>query len=319
MLNHTDICNLRCIMCPRHERPGTMRLERAALERTTESLFPTARKAGLAAAQDEPLAVDFEFLVEQALRHEVDLDVVTNGTLLTLERYREARDALDLLDVSLDCPVPEVYARIRVGGRLEDVLANLRAIQEERRRRPDDVLLVLSAVVMRSNLPHLPELVRMSHELGAIALVLKQLNHDIKPTPAEDPLVTLGHAEVGRVLEECARVAEAVGTNLVRANCGVRRESLPVREVFARPSRGPRGDPMHGAGLCWYLAQNFHVIPTGEVYPCIAPTHYSMGNVRFEDPLEIWNGPGFQRLRAQHFARRETAVCSSCEQAPYLR
>jgi radical SAM protein with 4Fe4S-binding SPASM domain len=319
MLNHTDICNLRCVMCPRHDAPGTQRLARHALERVAESLFPTARKVGLAAAQAEPLATDFEFLVEAARRHEVYLDVVSNGTLLTLERYRAAREVLDLLDISIDCLVPEVYERIRVGARLAQVLANLQSVREERARVPDDVLLTLNAVVMRSTLPHLPDLVRAMPEFGADALVLKQLYHDIKATPEEDPFTAFGAREVHRVLEECARLAEEQGTNLVQANCGVRDDMLPVRDVILHPRRFPRGDPMHGAGLCWYLAQNFHVIPNGDVYPCIVPTQYVMGNVLSEDPVAIWNGPRFQALRRAHFEQARPETCSSCELAPYLR
>lgn len=319
MLNHTDICNLRCVMCPRHDAPGTQRLARSALERVVERLFPTARKAGLAAAQAEPLATDFEFLLEAALRHDVYLDVVTNGTLLTLERYREARGALDLLDVSLDCLVPEVYARIRVGAQLDTVLSNLRAIRDERARVPDDVLLVVNALVMRSTLPHLPDLVRAMPELGVDALVLKELYHDIKATPEENPFTAHGPREVQRVLEECARIAEEQGTNLVQANCGVREELLPVRDVIPRPRRFPRGDAMLGAGLCWYVAQNFHVVPSGDVYPCIVPTGLVMGNVLREDPVELWNGAPFQALRRAHFERRRLTPCDGCGHAPYLR
>jgi radical SAM protein with 4Fe4S-binding SPASM domain len=318
MLNHTDICNLACVMCPRSVVRGEKQLSRHALERVADRLFPTARKVGLPAAEAEPLAVDFEFLIEKALGYGTQVDLVTNGTLLTLDRYRLARDAIDLLDVSIDCHVPEVYRRLRVGAEYSTVERNLRAICEERQRRPDDVLFVLNAIVMKSTLPHLPDLVRVASEFGAAALVLKHLNHDGKPTPVEDPIAHLGRETVARAYAECARVAKSVGMNLTYADCGLVDYDPPMPHVMVRPTRLPRGTLGIGADPCWYVAQNFHVSPDGYVLPCIRRTPHIAGNVLDQDPLDIWNGPVFQGLRKAHFERRFAAVCSECKLAPYL-
>lgn len=318
MFNHSEVCNLACVMCTRSVVRGEKRVARKALERVADRLFPTARKIGLPAAEAEPLANDFEFLIDRALRYGTQADVVTNGTLLTLDRYRFARDAIDLLDVSIDCHVPEVYRRIRVGGEYETVERNLRAICEERKRCPDDVLFVVNAIVMRSTLPHLPDLVRVAQELGAVALVLKHLNHDGKPTPEEDPFAYPGREAVVGVYRECARVAEDIGMNLTYADCGVVDYDPPMPHVFVRPTRLPRGPLGIGPDPCWYIAQNFHLSQTGDVLPCIRRTPHIAGNVLREDPLDIWNGPIFQELRRAHFERRWAAVCSECKLAPYL-
>src|SRR5688572_11277757 len=148
-LNHSDICNLRCVMCPRHLAQGRHRLDPRVLEHVVNELFPTARKVILTTAGGEPLAVDFDFLLERALRFDVRVDVVTNGVLLARELYLRARHALDHLNVSLDSHVPEVYERIRLGARFSRVVANLEAVTEERQRHPDGVLFSLSSVVMR--------------------------------------------------------------------------------------------------------------------------------------------------------------------------
>lgn len=318
MLNQSEMCNLACVMCTRSVVRGERRVARRALELVADRLFPTARKIGLAAAESEPLAVDFEFLIDKALRYGTQADVVTNGTLLTLDRYRFARDAIDLLDVSIDCHVPEVYRKIRVGAEYETVERNLQAIREERLRCPDDVLLVVNAIVMKSTLPHLPDLVRVAQELGAVALVLKHLNQNGKPTPEEDPIAHLGREEVVRIYAECARVAEDIGMNLTYADCGVVKYDPPMPHVFVRPTRVPRGPLGIGPDPCWYIAQNFHLSQTGDVLPCITRTPHIAGNVHEQDPLDIWNGQVFQDLRSAHFERRWAAVCSECMLAPYL-
>jgi MoaA/NifB/PqqE/SkfB family radical SAM enzyme len=177
-------------------------------------LFPTAWKLGLAASQAEPMANDFEFLVERALRHGVRVDMTTNGTLLTVDRYREARAVLDHVDISIDTVVPKTYAAIRLGAEFSQVHDNVMAIQEERRRTPDDVLLSLSAVVMKSNLYELPALVDFAKRVRADALVFQVLNHDAKSTPEEEPEL-LGEGCTRTVLEACRDAAKRQGVNLV--------------------------------------------------------------------------------------------------------
>lgn len=72
-------------------------------------------------------------------------------------------------------------------------------------------------------------------------------------------------------------------------------------------------------GICPFLHRQFHVRPDGDVYPCPKATDLWLGNVLYQDPVSIWKGPAFARLREAHFAGRGTAFCNSCEHAPYLK
>ncbi|MEW6746238.1 MAG: radical SAM protein [Planctomycetota bacterium] len=310
-LNHTDLCNLRCVMCPRHERQGKHRLSRAVLEYLADSLFPTAYKTVLTTSTGEPLVADFDFLVERALRFGVKIDVVTNGVLLYRELYRRARAALDHLNISLDSHLPEVYERIRLGARFERVHASLQAISEERRRSPDAVLFSLSAVVMRSNLEHLADFVRFAASVCADGVILQRLRHETKATPDEDPLRRCGQQELLRCFAEAEGAAREVGVNLFMSEFG-----RPA--ILVRPVREKVPPPLEGRGLCWFLAQNFGVMYTGEVYPCCIPTDYRLGDVLYQDPVTIWNGEPAQRLRAAHLERRGNLFCSGCLHAPHL-
>src|SRR5262245_29718862 len=213
-LNHTDLCNLRCVMCPRSRGQGRHRLDRAVLEHVAQSLFPTATKVVLTTSGGEPLAADFDLLMERALAFEAKIDVVTNGLLLTLPLYRRARGALDHLNVSVDCHVPEVYEAIRAGSRWSALEANLQAVRDERRPHPDEVLYTLSAVVLRENLPHLPDFVRFAAGMGAEAVVLQRLQQSILHLAEHDPERDPGPAAIARTLEACRAAARESGINL---------------------------------------------------------------------------------------------------------
>jgi len=310
-LNHSDICNLRCVMCPRNLAQGKHRLDQRVLDHVVNELFPTAVKVVLTTAGGEPLAVDFDFLLERALRFGVRIDAVTNGVLLTRDLYLRARSALDHLNVSLDSHVPAVYERIRLGASFDRVVGNLAAVAEERRRQPDAVLLSLSAVVMRSNLPHLADFVRFAHRFAPDGIVFQRLRHEVKPTPEEEPSTAMPSAEVRGHLDAAAAAARDVGLNLFMTELG-------IPSVIAQHPRPKMPSTIEGRGLCWFLAQNFNVMYTGEVFPCCIPTDYCLGDVRYQDPAAIWNGAPMQRLRAAHLSRRGTVFCSGCLHAPHL-
>lgn len=307
----SDVCNLRCGMCPRCLAQGEHKLPRDVLARVCTDLFPTARKAILTSAAGEPLLADFDLLLGEARRHAVRMDLSTSGTLLTPEVYRAARPVFDHLNVSLDCHVPEVYERIRAGARFERVHANLRGICEERRRRPDDVLFSLSFLVMASNLPHLADFVRFAHELGVDGVLCQRLRHEVKASEDEDPFLRQP-GEVERVVEEARAVARELGFTLLLHELG-------MESVVGRPIRAKVPPSLEGQGLCWFTAQNMGVMSNGDVYPCCYPTDHRLGNVHEQRPAEIWNGPAARALRAAHFSRRGTLFCNGCIHAPHLR
>ncbi|MBI4879631.1 MAG: radical SAM protein [Planctomycetes bacterium] len=309
-LHTTEICNLRCIQCPRGVKQGRRQLPREHLRRIAADLFPAARKAVVTAAAGEPLLGDFDLVLEQALRHKVKLDVITNGTLLSADLYRQAQPALDHLNVSLDAHEPDLYRRIR-GGDLERVLGPLRAIRDIRAARPDDVLITISALVLRSNLTALPDFVRWAASLDVDGVILQRLQHQVRNSRDEDPFLSPGAGAVGAVIERARRAAVESGVNLFLGEFG-------QQNVVVRPVRDKRPPPLEGRGLCWFLAQEFAVMYTGDVYPCCFVTDHCFGNVLREEPMAIWNSRVARRLRAAHYSGRGTLFCRGCLHAPHL-
>ena len=309
-----------------------MRVPSAVLARVCDELFPTARRAVFSPAHGEPLLSDFELVMDAARRHRVQVDVVTNGTLLTPELYRRARTALNVLNVSLDSHLRETYERIRVGARFDDVDRRLRDLAALRRVEPDRVIWSASAVVMRSNLDQLAGFVGYAASRGFDAVVLQPLRQSARRIPEEDPFragsratdrgrqaaaapVETGDVAAAREVERSFVAAEvaarARGVNLYFSD--FQRPAVEVRPVTPRVELG-----QSSATACWSLFHDFSIQPTGDVYPCCHPTDHRLGNVVDESAAAICNGPPMQRLRRAHFSRRGTAFCNGCLYAPYL-
>jgi radical SAM protein with 4Fe4S-binding SPASM domain len=309
----TDVCNLRCIMCPRNLGPGTHRLEREHLRRIGEDLFPTAWKAILTGAAGEPLGSDFDLILDLCLQFGVKMDVFTNGLLLSRDLYARARPAFDQLNISLDSSDPVLYERIREGARWQRILGVLEEIRAVRAAEPDDVILSFSAVVMRSNLPNLADFVRFAHRMGADVVVFQRLRHEVKRTYEEDPLRNPGRAAATPFVEAALAVAAELGMNIHASEIGISPiEPKPLRPKVPAWISG-------GAETCWSIAQNFAVMPDGEVYPCCVPNDHVFGNVRWESPREIWNGAVARSLRRAHFSRTGTVFCRGCLYASNLK
>ena len=307
----TERCNLRCTMCERSISQGELQLSRARLAAICDDLFPTARKVALSGAKGEPLLADFDLVAQKAQQHGVRIDVVTNGTELDATLYASVAKLFDHVNVSVDAADPATYERIRRGARFERLRSNLRGIAAHRRVHPDDVLISLSAVVMRSTLPHLEKLIHLAAEMEVTGVILQPLSHAGKRNDDEDPLPELGADGLRARLEALRPVARAAAVHLFFANFAM------VPECVG-PLRAKVPEELTHPSACSYVLQHFGVQPDGRVYPCYRPTDHVLGDTNVESAKEIWNGPAFQRLRAAHYSRRGSIFCSGCVHAPGL-
>jgi len=298
-------------MCERSIHQGELQLSRDRMAVVCDDLFPTAHKVALSGAKGEPLLADFDLVSQKAREHGVRIDLITNGTELDAALYGSVAEMFDHVNISVDSADPATYERIRRGAHFERLRANLLGIAEHRRRYPDDVLLSLSAVVMRSTLPHLEQLIKFAAETGVAGVILQPLSHDGKRNDDEDPLPVIGREELHSRLEALRPLARAAAVHLFFSNFG-----LPPECVG--PLRAKVGAPLTHPTACAYVLQHFGVQPDGRVYPCYRPTDHVLGDTLVDLPRQIWNGAAFQKLRAAHYSRRGTAFCAGCLHAPGL-
>jgi radical SAM family protein/iron-sulfur cluster protein len=135
----TNVCNLKCVMCPRNEmeRPvGYMK--RATFERIVAQLEPHRRIIERVALMGlgEPLLHDeLEDFSRVAKRAKLpNLYTSTNAALLDEKRaeriLREGQ--FDRIIFSVDGASKETYEKLRVGARFEKVVGNIRRFLEMR-------------------------------------------------------------------------------------------------------------------------------------------------------------------------------------------
>lgn len=304
-------CNLRCPMCRPEPRSKWALPQSVVTGALIGELLPAARVL-TPSSGSEPFLGDFELLAAACVRHEVQLNLITNGTLMTPHRLEAAAPVIGRLQVSFDAHRKELYEAIRVGARFERVARNVGQAAELARKHGFE--LMLSAVFSRELAPELPSYVRFAAELGADAVVFQKM-HPLTPQAVEmDAFRVMEPAAIERVMNAAIRAAEEEGIDIHFAfdppqvrnfNRRQRRRLLADEPISFIPRCFPR--------FCYMAATYMHVEADGSVYPCCVPhPAIYMGNLT-EAPLEaVWNGPRYRRLRRAMFAGRYPAPCRSC-------
>ena len=123
----SNFCNMSCVMCHNGKNPPLQKMSPALLRRLRDEVCPTLT---FVTPHDgsEPTVVTWDETVSLAKDCSVRLWLTTNGQVFDERKFHECKDALDLLTVSVDSHVPEVFEAIRPGAKAEQVYANLETV-----------------------------------------------------------------------------------------------------------------------------------------------------------------------------------------------
>lgn len=303
-------CNLRCGMCANRVRadrrvssPSVMPLE--SFERLLDEVS-TPRDVHLQGL-GEPLLNPW-FLRMAGLAHQRGLVVSSTSNLACLDAATARAlpgSGLDCLFVSVDSPSPVTYRRMRPGGDLRRVSANIRRVIAEREEsRTGGPRVRITAVLTTANLGQLSGLVEMAHALGADGMDLQNLTDAMgeRGRGAGYSAVrrfisrhSISDGLRGQAAAACRRAAERA------LEVGLELNLPPLEERPPVPCRWP-----------WNTA---YVTYRGDVLPCCmvgTPEVSCLGNA-FESGFDaVWDGEGFRELRQRLSAGDPPEFCLTC-------
>jgi MoaA/NifB/PqqE/SkfB family radical SAM enzyme len=211
------------------------------------------------------------------------------------------------VNVSVDGADEAAYGRMRPGGELGLVLANVRRLAEARRRAGSDrPAISLWMVGTTENVRSLPSLARLARVAGADEVYLQRLAFFGRGLATASASVhrSLG----GRVLEVVREAAEACRLEGVRLSGSGRLDPGRLDEWAARAAEDWRDCERPWTGL--YVAWD------GTVHPCCVAPFVGRAPVRgrlpSERPREVWEGERLARFRARVAGARPPACCARC-------
>ena len=287
MVEPTNICNLKCPLCPSGNggltRPrGTMTFDafRRVFDQQARDLLLL-----MLWNQGEPfLNRNLLKMVALAKSRNVPTITSTNGHFVRTASEAEAlvRSGLDELIVSLDGATPETYVQYRVGGDFDRVLTAARLVCEAKQRLQSDSPVVhLQFIIMRHNENEVDAARRIARDLGVNRLSLKT-------------------AQV--YTEEDAR------------------QFLPNDERYSRYRYSGEGLTMNGKvkNTCRHLWYSTVVNWDGVVSPCCfdKDAHYGLGDTLNGEVFgDIWGGSKYTHFRNTILKDRASVpICANCSE-----
>jgi MoaA/NifB/PqqE/SkfB family radical SAM enzyme len=267
-------CNFLCPLClwPKNKRHGYLSPETFA--RFIDGAAETAQLLCFSGRGEPTLNPMLFDVLALAVRSGVQTDLVTNGSNLLRDIDAILESGIDNLNVSIDADNADDYVRYRVNGDFDEVVAGMRQIAEEKRRRGlEKPALRTCSVIFAYNGDRLDDLRRFFGTLGFESFIFKSAH--------------LGH---GQLSEDPDVLAE---------------RWLPRDPALARPPRPP------GPPTCEFLSRA-HLLWNGDVCRCgIDHVRMIVGNVNEHGFAEIWAGDESRRA-VQTIVHGAFDKCRNC-------
>ncbi|MFI1735825.1 radical SAM/SPASM domain-containing protein [Streptomyces acidicola] len=284
----TENCNFSCPMCRSggpFDRSKNMSVE--LFERIAAELFPTAEIVDLRGWGESTILRRFPEFVDKTLSYGCRVRLVTNLSVPNERLWRHLVRNRALIAVSFDAAEEATFESLRHGAKFRTILRNLEILADEARVSgvgTDNIH--LNVVVQAQALGELSQIVTLAGRLGfRVHLNPVTLDHD-------DPENLRFHRDqLAEALAEAATVAEETGTEV--------RFDTALGEDWALTE--------HTAKTCTHPWMYCYFNYAGRVGFCDhligqPGESYLLGDLTTTSFEEIWNGPSYQQLRAEHAA-----------------
>ncbi len=308
----TSQCNLRCRMCRYWRTAHETSLATDTWIRILDELTDLGCRKVHFSGGEVFLRPDFLDLVEHAAARGLRVNMTTNGTLLTPEAIRRLVAArAHSVSSSLDGPRPAIHDAVRgVAGSFRRTGRALRRLVAEVRRRGHGPRLRLNFVLMQQNYMHLPEMLDLAADLGAVELHPMPVDEkgERRNRLSRSQIRRYNQEVAPRVLERRQRHGFSTAPELVYP-FGLTDEDLRLAAdgLYARGAYGDR--PCLAPWLHLFVAWD------GQCYLCCMTNGRmeSLGNASREPLAGIFCGPAMRRVRRRFLEGRPHPACARCD------
>jgi MoaA/NifB/PqqE/SkfB family radical SAM enzyme len=294
-------CNLGCIMC--EVRKGHWDIPQKTIEEI-KSLFPYLESVSWQGG--EPFLLEyFEGIFDEAAKFtNLKQTIVTNGVLITEEWAEKLAENNVELTFSIDGITKEVYERIRLKAKFEDVLNSLNMVKKARQRYPaSNMTLRLHVVVMKSNYHQLEDFMDFAGEYGFNAMHILSLWGN--PGSPENIFKSEDKGPLDYINSIRHKLEEKAGKyNILFLN------SLPVftEKSGIKPPETVKNTnhDLLWCNLPWY---QLNIDPGGGARPgcaCLKPA----GSILDKSIIDIWNDQPMQEYRKCIAEKKCAHLCS---------
>jgi radical SAM protein with 4Fe4S-binding SPASM domain len=304
-IEQNNTCNLKCRMCgfsdPRADAVPRFHMPTELFEVIAREVFPFTTYLHMSLMTEPFMTADFPDRLLRVREHEVPYcRVVTNGTLLTAKAIEKVLDSqITTLTFSIDGGTKELYEEIRVGARLDAVLAKIDLFRTMRDKRGARFpRLQINHVLMERNVDRVEEFLALLDTIRPEQVDVRT----IQPMAYESG----GESRDPAFFEKVRRVRPLFTDYFVRngiEDCGFIRDQAGVVELTKQS----------GARMtCRRPWDTLAIHANGDVHPCMSWTRAPIGNLARQSFDEIWFGDELASLRAEFELANPGIDCQHC-------
>ena len=300
ILELTNRCDLRCIMCGRTFQgfcnPTNLNL---GIIKKFDSILETAEEITLF-GWGEPLVNPNFIMMMDELKKYPDLRryVLTNGTTLDVLKDIIIKYRLDLLSISVDGATANTHDKIRRGSSLNLIIKNLKEIMKLQAENVNIPYIDFAFTLMERNIRELPELIKLAYQLQIPEIKCVYLTAFKKGFEKES---LWNHQALCKEIFEISKdEAKNLGINL----------RLP-----AIIGEDPLGNLTHKK--CDFPWRDIFIGSDGFIRPCMHTVETIAHYNEFENIKELWNHRKFQDFRAKVDGVNMPINCKYCYQSSF--
>lgn len=280
ILELTNRCDLRCIMCGRSSTKFTPTTMSLSILNKIDAFLHHTEEVTLFGWGEPTVNPNFTKFIERLSSYpNLRKYVLTNGTSLNIIKDIVVEYGLDILAVSLDGAKADTNDSIRRGSSFDSIVKNLADISSLQHRGIKIPYINFVFVAMKKNIKELPEIVNLAHAINIPEVKCVYLTAFAKGLEKE----TLWQEK-----ESCKKYFEVAKENAKKLNI-----SLKLPDYV---SEDPAGDLSHKP--CYVPWRDIFIGSNDTVRPCQSSS-LILANVNdYNDFYKLWNSENYQKIRA---------------------
>ena len=320
-----DLCNMKCIMCEEHSPLSKLQINRRVdgikqrimpfelIEKTVAEAVKFGLMEIIPSTMGEPLLYkDFEKIIDLCKKHNVKLNLTTNGSFPRLGAELWAKKIVPVasdIKISWNGANKESQEKIMIGSNFNEILNNIKTLINERDNHYLDggnrCRITLQLTYMKDNIDEIPDIINMAINLG----IDRIKGHHLWAHFKEIEHQSLRHNEKSiSQWNQIVRDCWAIVHNTPLANG----KSITLENF--EPINLETAVNVDTDSNCPFLGNEAWVSALGRFDPCCAPdaqrrTLGEFGNLNQENFINIWHGNAYQNLIQTY---KEKELCRTC-------
>lgn len=300
VLELTNACNLKCIMCGREGGDFKYNFLDIKCLYKLESILNYVEEVTLFGWGEPTIHPKFKDILEFLNKHPVKKYFVTNGTTLAKIKEYLFDYKVDIMAVSLDGATAVTNDKIRINSNFDQIISNLKAIVKRRKEGKINYPYInFVFTLMKRNLHELPNMVNLAHSIGleeVKVVYLTAFNEELKGE------VLWGYAdEVRQIFLETIKRGDSLGVKI----------KLPYVQ-----GEDMAGDKYHKD--CYVGWRDFFIGSDGYIRPCQSISKKMFHISKYEDFEEAWNSDEMVDFRSiVNDSQKMWEECKRCYQSSH--